>query len=154
MLELGYYDVEPNFPSSERQVFAIDPDKFFYTNTTLDFTIIGIESQADSVSTASYGALDFILNSGKALIGEGVNILHHAGGGPQRISIRENTLVDVFDNWIHYVSDTAPGSSGAPVFNDEWQLVAIHHASLPWGDGLIVNEGIRISAIVKNLSSN
>jgi endonuclease G, mitochondrial len=154
VIELGYYEVEPNFPSSERQMFAINPDKFFFTSEALDFTIMGIEAQAGSVSTASYGTLDFIPQSGKALIGELVNIIHHAGGGQQRISIRENALVDVFDSWIHYVSDTEPGSSGAPVFNDEWQLVAIHHASVPWGDGQIVNEGVRISAIVEELIAN
>jgi len=147
VIELGYYEVEPDSRSSERQMFAIDPDKFFYTSEALDFTIIGVEAQAGSASTASYGMLDLISESGKALIGERVNIIHHAGGGPQVISIRENSLVDVFDDWIHYVADTEPGSSGAPVFNDEWQLVALHHASVPWGDGLLINEGIRISAI-------
>lgn len=35
---------------------------------------------------------------------------------------------------LHYVSETAPGSSGPPVFNDRWELVAIHHRSHDFRD--------------------
>ena len=31
---------------------------------------------------------------------------------------------------IIYKSDTAPGSSGSPVFNNEWQLIALHSAGV------------------------
>jgi endonuclease G len=52
-------------------------------------------------------------------------------------------------------SDTAPGSSGAPVFNDEWQLVGITPRIVPReslsGDESVINEGVRISAIVSHL---
>lgn len=154
LIELGYYQPEPNTPTSERHAFAIDSDKFFYTSKALDFTIVGVESQADTAMTAEFGMLDLLSASGKALIGEQVNIVHHAGGRPQVISIRENMVVDVFDSWVHYVADTEPGSSGAAVFNDEWQLVALHHASVPAGDGRMINEGVRISAIVDELTAN
>src|SRR5262249_54334511 len=53
---------------------------------------------------------------------------------------------------------TEPGSSGSPVFNNQWKLVALHHASVstdsPQGrstpedpSGKYLNEGIRLSAI-------
>jgi endonuclease G len=54
-----------------------------------------------------------------------------------------------------------PGSSGSPVFNDQWEVIALHH----WGEPTImttpdgkelrkdVNEGIRISAIVRALTT-
>ena len=157
VLELGYYELDADTFPSTRQIFRIDPGKFFFTSEDLDFTLVGVETDNGSASTAGYGSLDLFFDSGKALLGERVNIIHHAGGRPQMISIRENTIIDVFDEWIHYMADTAPGSSGAPVFNDEWQLVAIHHASVPIGgsdeDGGIVNEGIRISAILRELNN-
>ena len=49
---------------------------------------------------------------------------------------------------LHYTADTDGGSSGAPVFNDEWQLVALHHGAAEDESGTPVNEGIRVSALV------
>jgi endonuclease G len=151
--ELGYYETAPDTFPSTHQSFAIQPDKFFYTTEMLDFTLVGVATDNGSASTADYGALSLLAESGKALIGERVNIIQHAGGRPQSVSIRENQVVDIFDQWIHYAADTAPGSSGSPVFNDEWQLVGIHHASIPSGsNGGVVNEGIRASMIVQELT--
>ena len=42
----------------------------------------------------------------------------------------DNSLADV----LIYKSDTAPGSSGAPVFNNEWQVIALHSAGVPKQD--------------------
>ncbi|WP_208978683.1 hypothetical protein [Pseudovibrio denitrificans] len=47
-----------------------------------------------------------------------------------------------------------PGSSGAPVLNDQWLPVALHHRSIPHPshrNKWIANRGIRISAILANL---
>jgi hypothetical protein len=62
---------------------------------------------------------------------------------------------------IQYACSTEPGSSGSPVFNNQWEPVALHHASVksegpdartvddPSVDqsAKYLNEGIRISAI-------
>ena len=31
----------------------------------------------------------------------------------------------------HYSTDTEAGSSGSPVFNDQWEVVALHHSVKP-----------------------
>jgi V8-like Glu-specific endopeptidase len=48
------------------------------------------------------------------------------------------------------VNSTIPGSSGSPVFNDAWKVIAIHHAggeliSNERGDRMFANEGILVS---------
>lgn len=152
VIQFGYYETGPDVFPPNRHAFKLDPGKFFYTHEALDFTLVGVEPTSDGARTADYGHLELLAQSGKALIGERVNIVHHAAGRPQAISIRENVVVDTFDHWIHYQADTAQGSSGAAVFNDEWQLVAIHHAAVPTDDEHgVVNEGVRISAIVDDL---
>lgn len=156
VMELGYYDLGANTFPPEHQAFRLQPDKFFHTNETLDYTLVGVENTNGSAETAEYGRVELLAASGKALIGERVNIVQHAGGRPQVVSIRENLTIDVFDQWVHYTADTEPGSSGSAVFNDEWQLVALHHASAPTGDGgseSFVNEGVRVSAIVDDIES-
>jgi len=45
---------------------------------------------------------------------------------------------------------TEPGSSGAPVLSDRWELIAWHHSSRTTS-GVVGNVGIRISAIVTHI---
>jgi endonuclease G len=57
-------------------------------------------------------------------------------------------LKDTHTNVIHYYSDTDYGSSGSPVFNNTWDLMALHHAR---NSSESANEGIRIDKIVADL---
>jgi len=92
----------------------------------------------------------------------GVNIIQHPRGWPKMISVRNNILQYRTDRTLLYETDTEPGSSGSPVFNDTWELVALHH----WGEPFLetkdengnpiptqINEGVRISAIYRDLEA-
>jgi V8-like Glu-specific endopeptidase len=51
---------------------------------------------------------------------------------------------------VQYTTDTLPGSSGSPVFNDNWEVVALHHAGGPLKtndkvDIRFINEAIAIN---------
>lgn len=153
-LELEFYELGPSTFPDERQAFALAPQDFFFTDEELDFTLVGVQEANAGRTTADYGFLRVGAESGKALLGERLNIVHHAGGGPQLLGIRSNVLVDLFDHWMHYTTDTEMGSSGAPLFNDGWELTGLHHASVPSTSGEtqgFVNEGIRISSILERL---
>src|SRR5262249_41712879 len=86
-----------------------------------------------------------------------VTIVQHPEGQKKQVALRDNRIVDVFDEFLHYEADTQPGSSGSPVFNDQWELVALHHASVPAPEhpelGKFVNEGIRISPLLAFISA-
>ena len=81
----------------------------------------------------------------------------HPKGGPLSLSIQDNVLIDVKAPKLHYRAPTEPGSSGSPVFNQDWDLVALHHAGSKHmralsGTGTVeANEGIWISSIVEAL---
>lgn len=60
--------------------------------------------------------------------GDHVNIIQHAGGGPKQISFLANVVVFVGGGRVQYLTDTLPGSSGSPVFDANWNLVALHHS--------------------------
>jgi hypothetical protein len=42
------------------------------------------------------------------------------------VALRENQLIRKGPSTLLYRSDTAPGSSGSPCFNDAWQVWAQH----------------------------
>jgi hypothetical protein len=110
---------------------------------------------------------------GKLIVGEYVSIIQHPSGERKQVALRENQVIDVLDNFAHYRTDTSPGSSGSPVFNDQWEIVALHHSGIPkkdaqgrilatngavWNAGMgqdkiqwIANEGVRISKILRHI---
>ncbi|QMU57328.1 MAG: hypothetical protein GKR98_03360 [Boseongicola sp.] len=93
------------------------------------------------------------------MVGEFANIIQHPQGRFKEVVLRENRLVNRFEDALHYVADTEPGSSGSPVYNSEWKLIALHHWGGPWIDGVDgggaadfeINEGIRASSIVRKV---
>jgi V8-like Glu-specific endopeptidase len=85
-----------------------------------------------------------------------VNIIQHPAGGPKQIAMNDNEVKYVDETVVQYITDTLPGSSGSPVFNDDWQVIALHHSggNIPEPSTNSIhfrNEGIRIGAIIKDL---
>jgi endonuclease G, mitochondrial len=154
LFSLAQFNYELDLDLRERQAvnFRFEPDRFFMTDTKLDFTLVALEIPSTARNPLSeFGFLPLLRPSGKTLISEYVSIIQHPGGAPKAVSIRENKITDVMDDFIQYSADTIEGSSGSPVFNEEWIVVALHHAGVPDPKGsgqYISNEGIRISSIV------
>lgn len=136
--------------------FRIDPGRFFITDRDLDFTLVAVEKiSAEGITLREFGYLPFIPAPGKILVGEYVSCIQHPEGAPKTVAIRENELIALLDNFVHYVTDTQPGSSGSPVFGDDWKVVALHHAGVPDKDDpkkFVANEGVRISSIARRIT--
>jgi endonuclease G len=141
--------------------FAFDPAVFFLTDPVrgLDYTLIAVgEKLSGPKRLDQFGWCALSNASDKHALGEVANIVQHPDGRYKEVVLRENRLAARLDLVLHYVADTEPGSSGSPVFNNEWEVIALHHWGGPWrqsADGHVldreVNEGIRISAIVNDL---
>jgi tetratricopeptide (TPR) repeat protein len=88
-----------------------------------------------------------------------IYVIGHPKGGELSFSFQDNTLIDFDDRRLHYRSPTEPGSSGSPIFNEQWELIGLHHAGhnqMPKisGDGSYpANEGITIPAIKKAIAN-
>ena len=137
--------------------------------------VIGTESEitiAGSNASLAIRANDLILHrlyqnagekwgylklSGSQLyaVNQHLNIVQHPGERKKEIAINENHVTSVFANAIRYQSDTEPGSSGSPVFNNNWDLVALHHAAGDFVGGVWTsNQGMRIDKIVADLRAH
>jgi endonuclease G, mitochondrial len=80
------------------------------------------------VALSDRGYLRLNPESGKVKEREFVTIVQHPDGLPMRIALRENEVTRARDDeeMVWYQADTAHGSSGAPVFNDSFQVAALH----------------------------
>lgn len=151
---IAQFNYEIDLDQNERPMksFNLQPERFFLTNEALDFTLVAVEEvSADGTEISDFGFLSLIPQTGKGVVGEYVSIIQHPSGEPKAVAIRENQILDVFDDYIHYSTDTMPGSSGSPVYNDEWIVISLHHAGVPNPNDqaeFIANEGIRISSII------
>lgn len=157
--------------------FALDPQTFYFSDAVLDFALVAVSpkgTQGESIQ--DFGTIPLIASTGKILKGKPINIIQHPNGGQRQYAVKNNSLVDILDEgFIHYETDTAPGTSGAPAFNEHWELVGLHHCGIPAiangvpikEDGTpwdsenesedkirwLANEGSRVSFIVDQLSN-
>lgn len=87
-------------------------------------------------------------------------VIGHPLGGDLSLSLEDNFQVGWGFPFLHYRTPTEPGSSGSPVFDDRWSLVAVHHKGserLPRLDGgpgtYRANEGTWIHAVRRALAT-
>lgn len=130
--------------------FALEPDSVFVTSPEDDWTLVRLRGDA----AAEWGTID--VGPAQVQVEDRVNIIQHPGGGPKQISYFHNVVAYVDERRVQYLTDTLPGSSGSPVFNRQWQLVALHHSG-GWirepesGTMVYRNEGIHVNCIAHAL---
>ncbi|WP_159083776.1 trypsin-like serine peptidase [Nocardioides terrigena] len=133
------FDYEYDEAGRERraQIFELDPALMFFTSgeDRLDYTLVAVKPGARGAQPgASRGYLPLIGVTGKASNGEPLNVIHHPSGGRKRITIRNSQLLAADELTLHYTGDTLGGSSGSPVFNDQWEVVGLHFGGKPKRD--------------------
>ncbi len=134
--------------------FELDPARGFCTSPADedDWTIVRVKNDANK----DWGSIPLL--RGEAKPEQFVNIVQHPGGGPKQIALYHNVVVSSDDSRVQYLTDTMPGSSGLPVFDSDWRLVAIHHANV-WlrqpgaKESRFCNEGIAVNILMAALSS-
>jgi hypothetical protein len=201
-IEFNYQD-DFNGAASVVDTFSLDPDNVFYTNASLDFTLVRVAPKYSLVRREYYFQDEFtpnpdgpinppftpnlppfqnppftlppdfrlprfytikagekwgflrLLASLPISDNQHVNIIQHPRGRKKEVCLQENKIDDIYTNVVRYTTDTDPGSSGSPVFNNSWDVIALHHAGGEQNGGVwINNEGIRIDKIITNLRSN
>jgi V8-like Glu-specific endopeptidase len=133
--------------------YRVDPATYV-GNPTLDCAVVRISVDSGSSEPSTRWGKVRIQTSPQLEVGQHVVIIQHPQGGPKRICMTDNQIVNIFEHRLQYMTDTMPGSSGSPVFADDWSVVAIHHAGgnlqkNSRGDRMFANEGVLFSFIAQ-----
>lgn len=138
---------EAKDPNEEYQV-----DKILFSSPRLqlDCTIVSLDPPVEH-------AKPFPIAKRLPLVDQNqrVYVIGHPRGGRLSYSIDDNLLLDHEKPRVHYRAPTEGGSSGSPVFNQQWDLLALHHAGgmkmkmLNGKDGAYpANEGLYFRSIL------
>ena len=172
---VGVADQGRVFPFSDRFYESSPPLKLDYALAKLQGEPLQAIRADDKLAAGSLGEL---VRAGKhrgylqpidryVKARDRVNIIQHPKGDPLKVVMTQNYVAaDMGTSRLQYVADTMPGSSGSPVFNTNWELIALHHSGTPyppdsvkdtmkkaWKGVFRVNEGIPMRAILADLKS-
>jgi V8-like Glu-specific endopeptidase len=146
------YQLDTNGKECPTQTISALPDAAFYTNEELDYTVLTLKDVPD------FGK-PLILKNKRISRDERVAIIQHPGGHLKKISMQNNFVAYADNNVLQYTTSTEPGSSGSPVFDDDFQVVGIHHSGgmLPEPNTqrrYLRNAGTSAIALLNDLKNN
>lgn len=147
-IELNYEtDIDGKLKAT--QSINFDPIGYFITDIVLDITIVKLE-------TNPYVFEDLTLSKRIPKTGEFISIIQHPQGGPKKIVTQGSQITNKYEFRVQYTSDTMRGSSGSPVFDRNWNIIAIHHKGGDLeidnlGRKKFINQGVMINDIYLKL---
>jgi V8-like Glu-specific endopeptidase len=101
---------------------------------------------------AKWGTLTLITATPKA--GDEVIIIQHPMGERKKIALSHNMVAYADGKRVQYYTETEEGSSGSPVFDVEWRVVAVHYTGgwmhEPGTEASVYrNAGININLVIE-----
>jgi endonuclease G len=98
-------------------------------STEHNYAVLGLETDpgVPPLRLAGHGPTD------DRNVYRSLNIIRHSLSGPKTLAIRNNVTMNLSErsDELGYLtaSVTSPGASGAPIFDDQWRVVAMHRAA-------------------------
>ena len=144
------YDLDPDSPDGSFATSPIDEQGGD------DWTTVKVKGDPEG----KWGALRIFKLEAEYMPKEKdeVIVIQHPYGGRKQIALSHNTVVEASERRVQYLTDTDEGSSGSPVFDVKWRVVALHHAG-EWltgaetGRPVFANQGIHINRVVEGLQA-
>ncbi|SUB00444.1 V8-like Glu-specific endopeptidase [Pannonibacter phragmitetus] len=131
----GHEEQKFGIPSATSE-YALDPGTFWLADKEHDFALVAVSPVGDTGVPLTDFGWHPLLDEGKILEGHPVSVIQHPQGRPKCIALHNSYFLllgktDDEERFCWYTADTERGSSGAPVFSRDWQVVALHHKAVP-----------------------
>ena len=150
-IQFNYQEDSCKMVGPVAEFFVSKNPKDFATSAADDWTAVKLEGDPQS----RWGCLKLVkLTHAKR---DPANIIQHPEGRPKEVALHHNFVVYADDRRVQYLTDTEPGSSGSPVFSNDWEVIAVHHSgghiTEPHGHRVFYrNEGIASACILSGLA--
>lgn len=133
------YEIGSDGKAKSRTTYQLDASDYKTSPPNeFDFARVKVIDRADA-PLSQWGFVEFDQDAIPS-VGESVTIIQHPKGEDKQIALNANDVLGQLNQHIFYSADTEPGSSGSPVFNKDWKVVAIHHAGKTDAEGgMVVN---------------
>ncbi|MEH2360318.1 trypsin-like serine peptidase, partial [Nostoc sp.] len=168
-LNTGFFETNENLDYTlvKLQDKPVDPDfsilgragdRFGWITLDENPTRIAPPVDEAKVKNLQLDGFEIKIPQGKSMLGEPVNIIQHPKGKRKQVILSSNRVLEIYKQFIQYQADADFSSSGSPVFNQQWQLVALHHAAVAEKNDsntteIMAEEGVRTCEIVKDLKT-
>lgn len=154
LLRFGYFTAGTG-KLTDGQTFRLDqaqPVVHYSSTEKLDYALLRVEEKIRKASEIKKAECEFEDSPSK---GMGLTILQHPEGESMKLAVSRDGITSVLlqSGLVQYATKTAGGSSGSPCFNEDWKVVALHHAERSKSFGSI-REGILLSSIYQEIKSH
>ncbi len=115
------------------------PDELDYAILRLDGNPGQKPVSEKSADERPRGWVEFTGRAVEFAPGSPLFIVQHPSGAPLKLALDTRAVLGLNANGtrVRYRTHTQPGSSGSPCFNQQWELVALHHSGIvPFNEGI------------------
>ena len=163
---VAQFKYEESLGISQKQVdYELDPDTFFIKELSLDYALVQLKfNPLTRQAGHNFGWLQLIEDDSNILPdisncqdilqrlkdehyeildeekkGDNVILIHHPKGRQKQVNLTNNRVTSggLYKKFLRFQGESDYGSSGCPVFNTKWELVALNHAAVTQRDILV-----------------
>jgi V8-like Glu-specific endopeptidase len=146
----AWFNYELDWANKKLTKLPVDCDPAsIVTDKEHDWSVIRVSSPIPD----QYPPVD-LTRLGEVGVDDRVYIIQHPDGMPKKVGMHHNIVRYVDSDLLQYWTDTKNGSSGSPVFDEQWRLVGLHHRWVTRdvdGKAEYRNQGRRITRVLERM---
>ena len=121
-LQAAATQIDFDFYADDTALTTVTAQACVASDRTLDYALLRVDVDRPPLRLRTAP----LLRPPTSALRERVNVLQHPNGTAMRLGFRNNFVVTGVAERLSYLTDTAGGSSGSPIFDDAWEVAGLH----------------------------